>query len=349
MSPLFSFLGRCYQAVASVVGLDSRSVLPSDPKISKASRVLEFNNAPIEIKSNSRNLISGYLNLSRKQGWSEGGQPEVAVSFVHYILSTYMNECDLDATNRAFIETVLNSVKVQTDSFSWFNHHVNALKTTRVCLDPDITGSNDHAISRMVGNLATKYQPSKPFFEILVNSHSRASERGCAPFHISIYPNEQALKDRRAILIQQKNLPLDISQWVFYSAHLENPKTFHNKHKDKLGPNSTRIISSLNYLQTVKVNDQVVGNCWFKQPMRCLLGAIYIHLIDAKPTIGFEEAWKQALLLYGAIQKKVAIPLIESLLQQEATSAKMAACAKAALERRKHLTQNHSFSIAFVR
>lgn len=286
-------------------------------------------------------IISGFLNLGATDGWTEGGPVVAATAFVRLVLHKYKeNQALRCQKDRSIIEKTLDVFKDNKSSieslFRLNEERVSRPRTTRICFDSSVEGSNEHAICRMVGNLATSYQPSKPFFEILVNSHShRTGTDGCAAYYVSIHNNEQKLDQRHQKLLTQKNIPLALAKHAFYSSDLVRPAEFLREHKAKLGVNSTHILKGLLYLQDVKINKQVVGNCWFKQPMRCLLAALYIQLIDADRKSSFEQSWKSAIALYREIQRESAVPVIEKLLQYELATQKMVQSATKALQKRK--------------
>lgn len=279
-------------------------------------------------------IIGGYLNLGINDGWKEGESPELGISFARYILLKYFfqKKGHLGA-NAAVLEKVAAAFK--TSASPWGPH---LPQESRICLDYSVTQWEKHAIGRLIGNLGSTYDPSKPFFEILVNAAYHPRQHSLSnPFFVSVHANEQELEKRRSLLSSLRSTPEDIARPAFYDFHLQKPEDFLKMHRTKLGPNSTRLLKALTYLQTIPINAQKVGNCWIKQPMRCLLATLYVELISNRPSLTFERAWKEASGLYKDIQKIVAIPFVKELLNQSNVTSKMKESALRGLEKQKHL------------
>ena len=117
--------------------------------------------------------------------------------------------------------------------------------------------------------------------------------------------------------------PAELAHYSFYASYLKKPKEFLQENQERLGPNSTRILNGLIYLQDVEVNMQRSGNCWIKQPMRCFLVNLYVELLTHRKELSFEQAWKQAKELYKHVQKAVAIPYVTELLEKECVTPAM--------------------------
>lgn len=288
-----------------------------------------------------KDVISGYLNLGNKDGWTEGSDPRIGVSFTRYILFKYFvqNKKQL-GSNAVVIEKVVNAFKSCKNFLNYPFSQVEAShkpETSRICYDSTV-GWQDHAISRLVGNLGTVYSPSKPFFEILINS-ARHSEKdsSCRPFFISVHANEEELEKRRKNLVALASAPFEASQFLVYSPCLQKPDAFLKKFPDKLGLNSTRLLKALAYLQKVTINAQEVGNCWIKQPMRGLLASLYVELITHRDTLSPESAWTEATRLYKSIQKTIAIPYVKELIDHSDATAEMKRVALVSLEKQKQL------------
>lgn len=65
-------------------------------------------------------------------------------------------------------------------------------KDTRICPDSTVLGWQKHAVIRLIGNLGSTYSPSKPCFEILINSQRENNDDPvCKPFSVSIQTNEE--------------------------------------------------------------------------------------------------------------------------------------------------------------
>jgi hypothetical protein len=248
---------------------------------------------------------------------------------------------DWDLTNRCLTKvfTPLGGYELPYALFSESNQGGYEYPTrSRVCFDFSVSGWQKHEIGRLVGNLGSTYDPSKPFFEILINSarHS-ADDRSCTPFCISIHPNKEEIEKRRKLLQSLKIVPGEQAHFSFYPTYLKQPDAFLKEYQAKLGPHATRLLQALQFLQEVTINAQSAGNCWIKQPMRGLLAVLYIELITNRTELSPKEAWAEATKLYKRIQQDVAIPFVESLLTQIHMSSNMQLAAMRALKRQKNL------------
>jgi len=286
-----------------------------------------------------KNIIEGYLNLSKAQGWHEGHDPRVGIAFVRYILVHYftqqkeqlgLDHTVLERTTKAFTSSKPLLSALLQEKKPKKNHP----KLSRLRYDLSVFGWQNHGISRLVGNLGTTYKRTAPFFEILINSsRDFEEETTCKPFFVSVFNNESQTDERQKELRNYTTVPGVLARFTFYSRRLQKPEDFLKQHQKKLGPNSTRLLKSLSFLQKVTINAQKVGNCWIKQPMRALLVTIFVETITHRIDLTPKQAWESAKTLYKDIQKKEAIPLVESFLDQINVTETMK---KAALESIKH-------------
>lgn len=288
-------------------------------------------------------VIGGYLNLGEADGWREGHDPRLGFSFTHHILSEYLSQKQGRLGRNAVVFEKTARAFTSCEALSWSPHpekNENAFHPTesRICVDSSVLGWQKHVICRLVGNLGSTYDPSKPFFEVLVNSaRTSAEEALCQPFFISIHANESEMEKRRCLLQSLRQVPPELAHFSFYPSYLIKPEAFLKMYKEKLGPNSTRLLNSLIFLQEATLYAQKVGNCWVKQPMRCLLTTLYVELITHRLDLTPAEAWKEAIRLYKDIQQTVAIPFMEKLIDQSAITSEMKKTALLALERQKTL------------
>lgn len=266
-------------------------------------------------------IISGYLNLGISDGWKEGGDHRVGAAFTRYILVRYSLE---EKQNLGQNEQVLSKVIKAfsqigdiTQNLPYVNRAGTYPKFSRACYDETVTGWKGHAISRIVGNLGSTYDPLKPAFEILVNSARTEEENPlCKPFYITIYKDEKELEIRREKLASLKHFPEKLAIQSYYSLSHKTPLAYLDENKSRLGPNSTRLLNGLEFLEKTTISAQKVGNCWIKQPMRCLLTSVYLEILTARADLSPENAWQESKFLYKNIQKIIAIPLVKDLMSQ---------------------------------
>jgi hypothetical protein len=253
-------------------------------------------------------VIAGYLNLGKEDGWEEGHDPRLGSAFTRLIVSRFYEIAKSNSsTNTKVIERVIEGLSERS------RFPLNS----RVSYDSSVGGWQGHAISRLVGNLGSTYSATKPFFEILINSQRTSEDNeNCTPFSISIYNNGNDLETRHQLLAPLKKAPVTIAHSSFYNLNRKSPSVFLRENQSKLGANSIRILNGLDYLEKVTMVAQKVGNCWIKQPMRCLLTSLYIELLTERPKLTNEQAWAEATALYKEIQKRSAIPYIQDLLTQ---------------------------------
>lgn len=291
----------------------------------------------------STHIIAGFLNLGETGGWPEGHDPRAGAAFVRFSLKNYLKKGEnLLGKNKIIFESSLKAFR-QIGSLYVSAQGVgepqdgHRPRDCRVCYDAGVMGWQKHAIARMTGNLASEYLPNKPFFEILINSaRVESDDPGCRPFFVTVYRNEKELDERRMSLIQQKMLPGAIAHFTFYDKSREKPANFLEKNNAQLGPNATRILKALAYLENVTINAQKVGNCWFKQPMRCLLASLYLELISLRPELSPENAWIEATEFYKRVQRS-ALEEIDTFIQNVEMTPLMEKSLQQALKERRNL------------
>ena len=288
----------------------------------------------------ANDVISGFLNLAKGYGWSEGSDPRIGAAFTRFMVKEYFQKASLSEIENAIIKRVLDTFEnvgnFEKSPFSNEPDEGHRPNTSRVRYDAEIYGWQKHAITRMVGNVASSYNPKFPFFEILINSARSSSEsEACKPFFITIHGNEKELDQRRVKLASMKMFPAQLAHFTFYSNCLKDPEKFLLTTKLKIGPNSMRILEGLIYLQNKELKAQSVGNCWIKQPMRSLLVGLYLEVLSVKKELTPDGAWKEAVGMYKDIQKKAGIPIIEELLTEIKLTPDMKDSASRALEYRR--------------
>jgi hypothetical protein len=271
--------------------------------------LLNVNFDEMIINKYSKCIIAGYLNLKKIDGWDEGGDSHLGALFIRLIVKKYLTQTEgCLGVNKIVFE----------QAFKGLQENQNLPLTTRVSYDPSIRGWQSHAVTRLIGNLSSTYDSSKPMFEILINSARSTAESNFGhPFFISIHKDAKELENRRRLLASLRMASAELAHYSFYASYLKKPEQFLKENQEHLGPNSTRILNGLIYLQNVELNTQRSGNCWIKQPMRCFLVNLYIELLTHRKELSFEQAWNQAKELYKHVQKVVAIPYVTQLLQNE--------------------------------
>lgn len=285
-------------------------------------------------------IIPGYLNLSEKEGWQEGGSTCMGNLFTRYmLLKYYFSFKNCLGENKEAIKNVVKAfsqVETSAHSLGGKSKPGSLPKDTRICPDSTVLGWQKHAVSRLVGNLGTAYSPSKPCFEILINSQRESNDDPlCKPFSVSIQINEEESEKRRCRLATLKFVPAEIAHYTFYSGTLSKPKKFLEENRALLGPNSTRLLHGLSFLEETTLPAQKVGNCWIKQPIRTVLVLLFVELLTQRRDLSMEEAWSEAKALYKDMQLKIAIPFVQDLLQRKSFSSEMKQSALEGIERQK--------------
>lgn len=277
------------------------------------------------IESEAEQVIVGFLNLDDSEGWKVlGNDARLGAAFVRCILSDYCKSISDSETateeEKEILDRTLECFENIGSLFSspFFKKQPedgHRPKTNRVRYDEGVSGWKDHAVCRMVGNIASKYNSGLPFFEILVNSaRSAPNKKISRPFYVTVHRDEKVLDHRRSELAAVRMLPSSLAHFTYYSSSLQDPETFMENSSLKFGSNAKRLINGLTFLNEVQLYAQKTGNCWIKQPMRCLLAGLYLEIFSLKKDFSPSEAWEMAKLTYKDIQKKSGIPLIRELL-----------------------------------
>lgn len=299
----------------------------------------------------SQALIAGFLNLGESDGWVQGGNPGVAERFIRYSAIKFDRENPEQSSISSFFQSIFSGEDPNNKSRTTIRNVIHGLPIndvmflfggnfgsirscsptqTRVVQDVAVQGWENHKVGRIVGNLGSTYSPSKPFFEVIINSHTKH------PFFISIHPNEEKLNERRATLRSMTEAPRDIALSIYFASSLVKPKEFLELHADKLGTNSKRMIEGLRFLQEVEMETQHVGNCWMKQPLRTMLAALYLETLSGREELSPNEAWAEAMRLYKAIQLQ-SLSIIETLLNEIDVDPRKMNIARAEIVRRRGL------------
>lgn len=283
------------------------------------------------IQENALEVIGGFLNLGVQVGWKEyGNDVRVGAAFIRCMLTEYSQSVSKLEGESDENEKILKRVSdcfanigdlIQSPFWEKQPEEGYRPKTNRVRYDADVKGWQKHAVCRMVGNIASNYHSDYPFFEILVNSSKESIDSEiCKPFYVTIHDNEKVLDKRRAVLSGLKLFPGEVAHPIYYSSSLKNPEVFLEKTSLRIGPNARRILEGLTFLSNVKLYTQKTGNCWIKQPMRCLLASLYLEILSVKQDISPQEAWKAAKALYQEIQKTAGVSLIRELMSETTLS-----------------------------
>lgn len=272
------------------------------------------------MSSFGENIISGYLNLGSGDGWKEGCDNRVGAAFTRYILVRYfLEERENLGANERILSKVIHAFSEIGDinkPLPYTNRAGVYPKFSRACYDDTVTGWKGHAVTRLVGNLGSTYDPSKPAFEILVNSARTTMENFlCKPFYITIYKDEKEVEDHRKLLASLTHVPEETAYYSFYSSSHKTAGEYLKENQSRLGPNSKSILKGLEFLENTTISAQKVGNCWIKQPMRCLLTSIFIETLTAQTNLSPNEAWENSKSLYKSIQKIAAIPYVQDLVK----------------------------------
>lgn len=284
----------------------------------------------------AKEIISGYLNLESSQGWEEGGFGNVGAAFSRFILTKYfiLRKGQLGKNESIIKKTILSFKYIQKNCFELEGHRPFKSKA---CYDSGVTGWKDHRITRIVGNLGSVYDSNKPFFEILINSQMVNGNSVCTPFFVSIHENEKDLDERRKLLASFQVVPSEIAESSFYPSYAKKPAEYWQENKHRLGPNSTRTLEALFYLQNVQLPAQTSGNCWIKQPMRSILANLYIEFVTQQRDISYENAWINAKEIYKVIHKSEGIPYVEQLVNSTQMTSQMKESALRAIARQKRI------------
>lgn len=333
LSDLFANQAKFHSAATSRA-FNTGSSFKATPQM-KMSMAEELRNSQ-SFENYSEKLIAGFLNLNEEDGWKLAGDPAAAEMFIrHCILKHYekLSKDEKKPETEFAMKILRNAFQGLPSKLNEFNQIKTELdpcspQFTRVIQDINVQGWNNHKVGRLVGNLGSTYSPTKPFFEVIVNSDT------IHPFKVSVHPNEEALNARRKILLGMKKTPREIALPIYFSSTLDKPQEFLTKHEKQLGPNSKRMIQGLCYLETVEMREQRTGNCWMKQPLRNFLAALYLEIISANDKITPENAWKEAKQLYKDVQKH-GLSIVEKLLSKLPNSDLKVLLAWKAVEKRR--------------
>jgi len=284
----------------------------------------------MELINSSYQLIAGYLNLTEKDGWKQGADGKVGAAFTRFLLVKYFLEGKEQLSfNKPVLVKTINGFAADDEGC--------LPKKSRICYDTGVTGWEGHQVSRLVGNLGSQYDASKPFFEIIINSQRINGNPVCKPFFVTIYKNEKELDERRQKLASLNKTEQDKAYHVYFASNHKKPEHYWSENKARLGPNSTHLLQGLEFLQNVELSAQKSGNCWLKQPMRSLLAGLFIEYHTHVKEVPAETAWNQAEEVYKRIHKAVAIPHVEGLLGKVNLTSQMKESALRGIEVQKQL------------
>lgn len=248
-------------------------------------------------------IIAAFLDLGPEHDWPEGSTLILGQAFVRTLFLDMLGSYpSLLTANRAALDRVkIGYQNYSTPSFGASCGRTNPYADwhptqTRVCYDPFIRGWSGHALARLVGNLSENYTPSAPFFEIIINSQVINQATECNPFSISIYNSEEELNERRRQLVDLESVSDEEAYPVYYDQSLISPSQW------KGNPEHKRILEALIFMQDIRLPTQTVGNCWFKQPMRALLGCLYLEIYSQRRELSPQEAWKEARAIYQLVR-----------------------------------------------
>jgi len=283
-------------------------------------------------------IIAGYLNIKSSDGWEEGGDRRIGASFTRYILVRHYVDGKYTAEfEQPVLEKVINCFSDIGDYKNDYAFNDCSPENSRICYDPGIKGWQDHTVCRMIGNLGSQYHPSKPFFEIIINAQQRNGNSVCNPFFITIYRNEKELNERRKELSNFRKSDLNSASSCFYASSLKKPSDYLEGKIVELGPNSTRLLKGLQFLEKKQMQAQESGNCWIKQPMRCLLVGLFIEHYTNTQDVPPDKAWIKAQEAYKTIHKSVGIPVVEHFLRDVKVTKQMKESALNAIEKQKQI------------
>lgn len=286
-------------------------------------------------------IIAGYLNLGEADGWTEGHDNRIGASFTrNMLIKHYIDHENALGDNKQIFEKVIRAfLKVGAVTSVAVTASIQVMPTkNRACYDPSVMGWKGHAVTRVIGNLGSVYDVTKPFFEILINSARTSIDNPiCQPFFISVFKNGEELEKRRKLLASFTLLPASLATDSYYAKYLKKPGDFLKENQSHLGPNSTRILKGLQFLENTQVNAQKVGNCWIKQPIRCALASMFLEISSANLALTPEQAWTEAKGLYKQMQKTTAIPTVKKFIGSVPTTSQMRTTAAREIERMKKL------------
>ena len=121
----------------------------------------------------------------------------------------------------------------------------------------------------------------------MINS-ARSSRQNpyCYPFHVSILPNGAKAEARWKQLKNVSKINAEIANEAFLSLRklpkllICSRKTFVSPHGKDPGENSLRLLNGLEFLSTMRMKAQTIGNCWMKQTKREVSGIVVYSNVD---------------------------------------------------------------------
>lgn len=240
-------------------------------------------------------IIAGFLGIGKKDGWKDGGYTVQGLRFTHLMLKKFSILHSSDSSTQTVLKRAVEALR---SSFA------NTKPSTTICpktrYDSEIYGWPGHAVSRLTGSLSNQGLHNAPSFEVLVNSASTSPGTPNFPFRVSVYKNDSKLQQRTKILKYASLQKAPVAEGLFYHPTLlESPSSFKAKHPEiNFGPNSSRTLQALSFLNLQKMKSQTVGNCWLKQPKRSILASLFLDTVALNPHLSDEDAWKQSKNLY---------------------------------------------------
>lgn len=239
------FIAQNFDFAKSMSELNKLGEQLDNINLDKIGEQFNCHNEPLLLRQHSKTVIEGYLNLGKADGWKEEGGPySLGVAFTCFIAKQYFaKKVESLGVNKIIFEKVIEGLCEE-------NHLPSK---SRVCYDSSVRGWQKHAVSRLVGNVCSAYDPSKPSFEILINSaRNSANNEHCQPFFISIHQNGKELEMRRKLLASQEMISGETASFNFYPLSVKKPEDFLKENQERLGPNSTRLLQGLIYLKQVQ-------------------------------------------------------------------------------------------------
>lgn len=282
-------------------------------------------------------IVAGFLNLKESEGWKEGGYSEVGYKFSEELIKRYFQKnqeilgkdkavfkslcSDLDRDTNA-VHELLSQASIELPS--------SCIRscTKQFHIDSKFQGWKKHAVGRITGRLS---QSGGKCFEILVNSHQDEFNI-CHPFKVHIFKEKQDLEKRSKELKRYDEVEGEEAKHFYFREDLSHPK---NCPEASLNADEKNIIRGLNYLEGREMNPQIAGNCWLKQPLRCMLVRIYLEIIKTQRDTSYEDAWKKSNFHYYKILCNEGLPLVESLLESCSKNETACSNAKKAIETRR--------------
>lgn len=256
------------------------------------------------ISNNKNEVIAGFLAIGEKDGWkvlNEGGTHEMGLRFTRYMFRKF---CSENATRLGEYKEILDSANRAFYSKATLAEDDEGGIHSRVIVDATISGWKKHCVTRIISLVGTKPNKNGPFAEVLINS-ARSSRQNpyCYPFHVSILPNGAKAEARWKQLKNVSKINAEIANEAFY--HSENYQTidlfkkdFRVAHAKDPGENSLRLLNGLEFLSSMRMKAQTIGNCWMKQTKREVLLLLFIQTLTHRSELEIKEAWNLSKSLY---------------------------------------------------